>query len=235
VSSETASRDTPWHHIIKSMKTLKKSCARLFVVAGAILAVSMGVAAKDFVKPMAQPAQTYPAHDQHANEKTTIAVDPYDTAEKSKIFSVNFEQNNLLPIFFVVTNDGDQPISIANIEVTLTTGNHSHLTPISTEDIYRRLSNPHTKDTQLPFPFPNSKVKGTLNRKQMDEINSAQFAAKAVEPHGTQSGFLFFDFEDISAPLKGATLTVTGVDDAKGNELMYFEIPLEKYLNGRGK
>jgi hypothetical protein len=200
-----------------------------------MLALAIGVAAKDFVKPVARPAKTYPAHDEHPNEKITIAVDPYDTAEKAKIFTINFQQNGLLPIFFIVTNDGDQPISISNIEVTLTTANHSRLTPISTEDIYRRLTNPHTKDTQLPFPFPNSKVKGTLNRKQMDEIDSSQFAAKAVEPHGTQSGFLFFDFEDITAPLKGAIIDVTGVDDAKGNELMYFEIPLEKYLNERAK
>lgn len=220
------------------MELLKKCTSRSLLIAGSILAVAIGVAGKDkdFVKPVARAAQTYPAHDEHPNEKTTIAVDPYDTAEKAKIFSINFQENGLLPIFFIVTNDGDQPISIANMQVTLTTANHSHLTPITTEDIYRRLSNPHTKENQtLPFPFPNTKVKGTLNRKEMDEIDSSQFVAKAVEPHGTQSGFLFFDFEDITAPLKGATISVTGVNDAKGNELMYFEIPLEKYLNGRAK
>jgi hypothetical protein len=218
------------------MELLRKRTRRLFLIACSILAVALGVGAKDFVKPVAQPAKTYPAHDEHPDEKTTIAVDPYDTREKAKIFSIDFEEHGLLPIFFIVTNDGDQPISIANMEVTLTTGNHSRLTPVTTEDIYRRLSNPHTKENQtLPFPFPNTKVKGTLNRKQMDEIDSSQFAAKAVEPHGTQSGFLFFDFEDISSPLKGATVSVTGVNDAKGNELMYFEIPLEKYLNGHTK
>jgi hypothetical protein len=37
--------------------------------------------------------------------------------------------------------------------------------------------------------------------------------------------------EDISAPLAGAHIYVTGVNDAKGTELMYFEVPLEKYLN----
>jgi hypothetical protein len=34
--------------------------------------------------------------------------------------------------------------------------------------------------------------------------------------------------EDISKPLAGARIFVTGVDDAKGAELMYFEIPMEK-------
>jgi hypothetical protein len=65
----------------------------------------------------------------------------------------------------------------------------------------------------------------------MDEIESSQFAAKAVEPHGTQSGFLFFDVGGISSPLAGANIDITGVADAKGNELMYFEIPVDKYLD----
>ena len=62
----------------------------------------------------------------------------------------------------------------------------------------------------------------------MDEIESSQFAARAVEPHTTQSGFLFFDVEDIDTPLAGARIYVSGVNDAKGNELMYFEIPMGK-------
>jgi len=36
--------------------------------------------------------------------------------------------------------------------------------------------------------------------------------------------------QDIPAPLAGARLFVSGVNDAKGTELMYFEIPMDKYL-----
>ena len=78
---------------------------------------AVSVAAKDFVKPAAQPAKTYPAHDEHPSEKVAIAADPYDTPEKTKIFSVDFREHGYLPVFFVVTNNGDQPISIANLEV----------------------------------------------------------------------------------------------------------------------
>ena len=56
-------------------------------------------------------------------------------------------------------------------------------------------------------------------------------AAKAVEPHTTQSGFLFFDIGDISSPLAGAELEITGVRDARGSDLLYFEIFMDKYLN----
>jgi len=200
-----------------------------------VIGFSLYLAAKDFAKPPAQPAKSYPAHDDHSDEKAAIAADPYDTPEKAKIFSINFQEHGFLPIFFVVTNDGSQPISIANMQVTLTTANRSKLTPSSSEDIYRRLSNPRANTNQIPLPIPQKKVKGGINQKERDEIESSQFAAKAVEPRSSQSGFLFFDVGDISAPLSGASIFVTGVNDAKGTELMYFELPMDSYLSSPRK
>ncbi len=191
--------------------------------------------AKTFVKPVAHPASTYPAHDSHSDEKVAIAADPYDTPEKAKVFSMDFPQYGFLPVFFVVTNDGDRPISIANMEITLITRNHSKLTPTSSDDIYRRLSNPQANTHPTPFPIPHKKAKGTVSQKDMDEIESAQFAARAVEPHTTQSGFLFFDVGGISEPLADANLDVTGVADANGHELLFFEIPMQKYLSAQSK
>jgi hypothetical protein len=187
--------------------------------------------AKNFVKPVAKTAINYPAHDFHRDEKVAIAADPYDNAEKAKIFSMDFLQYGFLPVFFVVTNDGDQPVSIANVEITLITANHSKLTPTSPEDIYRRLSNPQARTKPSPFPLPRGKVKGVISPKEMEEIESAQFAARAVEPHTTQSGFLFFDVGGISSPLVGALMDITGVANGKGGELLYFEISLQKYLD----
>lgn len=196
-------------------------CAALFVPAA--------LAGKNFIKPAAKPAINYPAHDFHRDEQVAIAADPYDNPEKAKIFSVNFAGNGLLPIFFVVTNDGDQPVSIARMQITLLTANHSKLTPVDNDDLYRRLSNPRMNTRPSPLPLP-SKVKGA-GKKEMDEVAAAEFAARAVEPHTTQSGFMFFDVGGIDSPLRGANIDVTGVTDAKGNELMYFEIPVDKYLN----
>jgi hypothetical protein len=206
------------------------SCCGVLSVPGVL------VADKSFVKPVAQTAINYPAHDFHRDSKVAIAADLYDSREKAKIFSVDFAAHGFLPVFFVVTNDGDQPVSIANMEITLITANHSKLTPVPTNDLYRRLSNPQasTRPSPVPIPLPH-KVKGTISKKEMDEIESSQFAAKAVEPHGTQSGFLFFDVSGISAPLPGANIDITGVADAKGDELMYFEIPVDKYLNAPTK
>ena len=190
---------------------------------------SLPAKSKDFVKPAAQPAKTYTCHDDHASDKVAIAADPYDTSEKSKVFTINFREHDFLPVFFIVTNDSDQPIAISNMQIKLTTANRDKLTPAEPEDIFRRLTNPHANTAPpLPLPIPHKDVKGAVSNKQRDEIESARFAARAVEPHTTQSGFLFFDVEDIDAPLAGARIYVSGVDDAKGNELMYFEIPMGK-------
>lgn len=200
-----------------------------FVIA-LFAAAPLCFAAKNFVKPVAKSAINYPAHDFHRDEKVSIAADPYDSTEKASIFSINFAEHGFLPVFFIVTNDGDQPVSIANMEITLITANRSKLTPIATDDLYRRLSNPQTSTRPSPIPLPH-KVKGLITKKEMDEIESSQFAAKAVEPHTTQSGFLFFDVGGISSVLPGASIDITGVADAKGQELLYFEIAVDKYLN----
>jgi hypothetical protein len=82
----------------------------------------------------------------------------------------------------------------------------------------------------VPIPFPTKRVKGSVNSKELDEIQSAQFKAKAVEPRSSQSGFLFFDVSDAPNPVAGAHFYLTGVRDSSGHELMYFEVELGKTL-----
>jgi hypothetical protein len=212
--------------------------ARLTLVGAFVLLCGLfAFAAKEFAMPTAQPARTYPAHDDHSTEKVAVAVDPYDVEDKASIFSVNFRNYGYLPVFFVITNDGDQPVSLVGMKAQLNTKDRSKLFPSTTDDLVRRLSHPSRNDrpNTLPIPLPRKEVKGGVSRKAWDEIERAQFGAKAVEPHSTARGFLFFDIADISNPLPGANFYLTGVHDAKGNELMYFEIPLEKYLTAPRK
>jgi hypothetical protein len=213
-------------------RTLSPWCRQIVLVAFLALLVPLVlVAGKSFIKPVAKSAFAYPAHDLHRDEKVSIAADPYDNPEKAKIFTTHFAEHGFLPIFFIITNEGDQPVSIANMQIKLITGNHSKLTPIGTEDLYRRLSNPQANTgTNNPLPFPR-KVKGTVSKQTMEEIESSQFAAKAVEPHTTQAGFLYFDVADLNSPLRGATIDISGVDNASGAELLFFEIPMDNYLN----
>jgi hypothetical protein len=192
------------------------------------------LAGKHFVMPTAQAAKTYPAHDEHPSEAVTVALDPYDMADKANIFSVHYSDVGLMPIFVVITNDGDQPVALAGMKAELVTVDRTKIPPATDDDLYRRLSRPTGSISPNPLPWPK-KAKGSVSKDAMDEIQNSQFAAKAVEPHGTQSGFMFFDVSGISTPLAGAHFYLTGVRDAKGNELMYFEVPLEKYLSAPSK
>jgi hypothetical protein len=72
------------------------------------------------------------------------------------------------------------------------------------------------------------KAHGGLSQRDRDELEHASFAARAVEPHAGQQGFLFFDVGDLDHPSRGARLFVTGVTDSHGHELMYFEVPLDE-------
>ncbi len=193
-------------------------------------------ASKQFAMPSAKAAKTYPAHDEHPTEGVTVAADPYDTPEKTGIFTAHYRDEGFLPIFVVITNDTDQPVSLSSMEAQFVTSNRTKLVPSSTDDIYRRLSHPSSNGGRTyPLPFPTKKVKGGVSRETQDEITTSQFNAKAVEPHSTQAGFMFFDVTGISEPMSGSRLFLTGVRDAKGNELLYFEIPMEKYLNAPKK
>ncbi len=189
------------------------------------------LAAKEFSMPKAQPAFGYPAHDHHQGENVTVALDPYDTPAKANIFVVNYRQHELLPVLLIITNDSDEPIQLADMKAELVTADRTKLTPDSEDDIFRRISHPNASGTHYPIPFPTPKAKGGVNSREKDEIESAQFRAKAVEPRSSQIGFLFFDVADVPNPLAGARFYLTGVRNSSGNELMYFEVPLDKYLD----
>ena len=202
---------------------------RLVTSTAIVLAASIVCfAGKEFTMPKTQPAAAYPAHDYHSKEKVTVGLDPYNTPEKTKIFVVNYRELDLLPVLMVITNDGDSPISLTDIKAQLVTEDGTKLSPATEDDVYRRVSHPSAAGTRVPLPFPTRRVKGGVNTKEWTEITNAQFKAKAVEPRGSQTGFLFFDVSDVKDPLKGATFYLTRVHDSNGNDLMYFEVPLDK-------
>ena len=208
---------------------------RVIVVAAAILFVTR-LAAKDekvFVMPKAANAKTYPAHDTSDKEKVAVAADPYDAAGKTQgVFRIKYKEEDLLPVMLIITNDGGQPVALTAMQVELVTRRREKLQPATEDDILRRIARQPMKGDQPsanPLPFPR-KVKTSVKPEEREEIRDSRFAAKAVEAHATQAGFLFFDVEDIDDPLAGAHLYVSGLRNSQGQELIFFDISLDQYL-----
>jgi hypothetical protein len=213
---------------------------RFAFVSFLVIAVELSAfAAKQFVMPRALPAAQYPAHDSHPEEKVTIAADPYDYREKQKdLFVGDYLGHSLLPVFIVVTNDGDQPVSLTGIKMELLTRDRAKAAACNDNDLYRRFTktkryeDKSTGARKIPYPIPLPKGdQGAVKKELREEFDASQFFAKAVEPHGTQSGFVFFDIGGLDNPASGATLTITGVKDGDGNSMMYFEVSLDKYVS----
>ena len=203
-----------------------------------VLLVSLSLwAAKEFVPPRPENASTYPCKDAHPNEKVTAAIDLYNSSPKDNIFITPYNQEGLLPVFLIITNDGDQPIALTGMRAELVTAGHSKLEELSNDDIFRRVAHISGSSTSPgrvgPIPLPGN-TKNKKAQKQYEEILAANFAAEAVEPHTTKGGFLFFDIYNVKQPVQGAHIYLTGIRDATGNELMYFEIPVIPANAGSG-
>jgi len=191
------------------------------------------LAAKEFSMPRTQPAFSYAAHDHHPKENVTVGLEPYDDAAKAKIFTINYRDHDLLPVLLVITNDSDQPIQLSDMQAELVTADRAKLSPATEADILRRITHPRASSSgRVPIPFPTKRVSGGMNSKELDEIQSATFKAKAVEPLSSQAGFLFFDVSGLQNPLAGAHFYLTGVRDSSGNDLMYFDVELGKAVGG---
>jgi len=225
----------PRREIIGGMLIVRKLVLAAIALAVALF-FALGLAAKDekgFVLPKPADAKTYPAHDASEKEKVAIAADPYDLPDKTQgVFRIKYKDEDLLPVLLVITNDGGEPVTLTGMKVELVTRKRVKIQPATEDDIYRRIARQPMKGDQPsanPLPFPR-KVKRSVKKEEQEEIQDSRFAAKAVEPHATQAGFLFFDVEGIDAPLAGAHLYVSGLRNSQGQELIFFDIALEKYL-----
>ncbi len=203
---------------------------------GVLLLATLAFAAKDFVAPKVFPAKTYPAVDDHPMEKVSIAVDPYDMPDKTAIFAVKYLENGFMPMNLIITNEAGQPLVLTGMNIQLVTRERTKISPADDDDIYRRITHLNRSGGQapqgpMPIPLPKTRDKKGIPKEAYGELESAKFKAKAVEPGGTQAGFLFFDVSGLKNPLAGAHLYITGLKNNDGSELMYFEIPLEKYLS----
>ena len=134
---------------------------------------------KEFVCRQGSNASTYPCHDAHPIEKVTAAVDLYNSSPKADIFTTHYSDEGILPVFLVITNDGDKPISVNNMQAQLVTGRRTKLEALDADDIMRRIgpclgnsSNPSPTSAPLPFPeAPRTRRRSSSTRRLPREVS----------------------------------------------------------------
>jgi hypothetical protein len=192
--------------------------------------------AADHTPPPVQPATAFPAVEIHPDEHVAIAVEPYDTKEKESIFRVDYIDHDVMPVRLIVTNLGDKPISLRDARILFETASGDRIQAAEPEDVERLMTRKERQGGKIPLPAPlppiHTKPKGS-NLEIEQDFNTFEYAALAVEPHTTRAGFLFYDVSGLSHPLAGASLYVRSIRDSEGNELFYFEVPFDKYLQSK--
>lgn len=203
-----------------------------FALALAIAAAP--VLASDHTLPSPKDASTYAAYDAHAAEHVAIAAEPYDTKDKQKIFRVNYVEYGFMPIYIIVTNNGDKPISLEQARIDFISAAGDKIPAAQAEDVERRMTHVSNAGKVIPLPAPLPPVKTkpkTPDKKIEQDFSDFEYNAVTVPPHSTRAGFLFYDMQGLGeTPLKGASLNLRELRDDSGKELFFFQIPFDKYL-----
>ncbi len=185
--------------------------------------------------PPAAEARHYSAVDIHESEKVSVAADPLDSKDKESIFKVDYLKAGFMPVRLIVTNDGDSPVKLDQVRVYFVTADGDKLKAAEAEDVERRIRDVKDPNKRMEMPGP---LRGIGAPKSKDskvdaDFKLADFASLTVDPHSTQSGYLFFDVSGLESPLAGAKLLVRGIEMKDGTQLFYFEAPFDKYLAGK--
>ena len=168
-------------------------------------------------------------------EQVAIAAEPFDTAEKCKIFQVDYLKYRFLPIRIIVTNTGDHPISLRDARIFFISAEGDKIPAAEPEDVERRVRPKDSRGHDIPVGPIKLHTKGNASDDKIEaDFDRFEYAALAVEPHTTRAGFLFYDMQGLGdTPLHGGKLVLRELRDSNGNELFYFEIPFDKYLEAK--
>jgi hypothetical protein len=203
-----------------------------------LLAFALPAAANNHRLPPVQPATSFAAVEVHDFENVAIAAEPYNTRQKESIFRVDYLSHGVMPVRLIVTNNGDRPISLRDARILFLTAEGDKIQAAQPEDVERLMTRKEREGAKLPLPgpLPTIKLKPKASNKAIEQdFNTFEYHSLVVQPHTTQTGFLFYDLSDLNHPLKGAALHLHDLRDADGKELFYFELPFDKYLKSKSR
>ena len=193
------------------------------------LFVGAAVAADEMFKP--QTADRYPAKQSQAG--VTVAVRAYHEPEerqKAAFDDADPWKYGVLPVLVVITNEGEAPISLQNLQARFVQGRGEGLEPTTGDDLQYfnpKGAQPREKPKYIPNIPGVSRPKVKKGPLAKPEIVDRQFKAPVVAPGETASGFFYYFVGTDRDPLASSTIYMSGLKNMQTNQdLFYFEIPL---------
>jgi len=159
-------------------------------------------------------------------EQITVAARAYASPElvRRAFGKLDPNRHGVLPVLVLMENTGEKTISLADIRVEYVMPDRRRVEATPASEV-RYLQAPD-RPGMVTGPIPGGKPRLSRRKNPLDvwEIEGRAFAARALPPRQTASGFFYFQ-----APYrKGAILYITGMREAgSGRELFFIEIPLE--------
>jgi len=204
------------------------------------LAVTARASDKPRPAPPVKPAAQYPDHDEHPDEKVTLAADPCMDTELCPFFRLPYVAHGFVAVRVIVTNDRDEAINLDDCRIQFLPAEGDKEGAATDDDLNRRM---FTRKSVTPTRIPIIGITThpePVDSKILNDDADFGFASTIVPPHSTRAGYVFYDTKGIDDPiLKGAELYVKKVfyNDARGarHELFAFSLPFDKYLDAQPK
>jgi hypothetical protein len=194
-------------------------------VGGLLLLVSISAvsgADKDSGSFRPRPLSDYP-HKQ-TSEMVTIAAEEFESDEQARpaFGKKNPYQYGILPVLVLVQNNTGKALRLDRMRVIYVMPDNTRIE--STPAAELRSLHGARQPKVINSPLPGIGSIGSRSKQPLSqwEIEGRAFSARVLPPGEIASGFFYFQ----SGRKPGATLYVSGLAEAAGRELLFFEIPL---------
>ena len=204
---------------------------RLFFSAAFVVLLMMPSASlAEHRLPPVKPATAYPDSTVHKRDQVAIAAVPYLTAGQQKVFAFPYRKFGFLPIRLIITNLGDKPISLEQTRVYFISANDDRIDAATPDDVERYVPLSYKQGRKIPIgPIQVPTHRKDADWKVQQDFDKYEYNAVSVAPHSTKAGFIWYDVNGLGRdPLRGASLVVQQIQNADGQQLFYFRVPLDK-------
>ncbi|MFL6465136.1 MAG: hypothetical protein ACJ73N_12095 [Bryobacteraceae bacterium] len=171
----------------------------------------------------AEAAGSYP---HQTTNQITVGAKSFDKPELTEDAfgkKADLLKYGVLPVLVVIENKGRNTLDLQYLEVNLVASDGRHASAVPPQELFH-VGRPTKRPgiSPVPIPIPTSRKKSPL---EAPEIAARAFIAKMLPPNDSASGFFYFE----AKPEVGDKLYLNGIRDARsGQELLYFEFPLDR-------